>query len=98
MQTNLHKSGHPAPSTKPAHSLDTPEAFAASLPSTGYVRLPVVASICGVGKSTVWKWAASGRFPRPTKLSPRVSAWNVTVLRAWLADPNGWQAANAEVL
>lgn len=96
MQTNLQKSGHPAPSTNSAHSHATPEAFTASLPSTGYVRLPVVAGICGVGKSTVWKWAANGRFPRPTKLSPRVSAWSVADLRDWLADPAGWSSANAE--
>ena len=77
-----------APS-KPVH-----ETYTAALPATGFVRLPMVAGVCGLGKSTVWKWCADGRFPRPVKLSPRVSAWPVAQVRAWLADPAGWQASH----
>ncbi|QBR40559.1 AlpA family phage regulatory protein [Kerstersia gyiorum] len=71
-----------------------PEVYAAALPTTGYVRLPMVASVCGLAKSTVWKWVSQGRFPAPVKLSTHVSAWNVSALRDWLADPQAWQAAN----
>ncbi|UHL65571.1 AlpA family phage regulatory protein [Paralcaligenes sp. KSB-10] len=63
----------------------------ANLPATGYVRLPTVAAVCGIGKSTVWEWCRKGRFPAPIKLSMRVSAWSVDDVRAWLADPNGWR-------
>lgn len=62
-----------------------------TLPSHGYVRLPVVVGVCGIARSTVWAWAAQGRFPKPVKLSPRVSAWAVIELQEWLADPAGWR-------
>lgn len=70
------------------------ETFTAALPATGYVRLPVASAVCGLAKSTIWAWAAQGRFPKPVKLSPRVSAWAVAEVRAWLADPAAWQAAH----
>ncbi|OZI43190.1 helix-turn-helix transcriptional regulator [Bordetella genomosp. 4] len=92
MQAAIIKPGRSAPSIKPGPSTET---YTAALPATGYVRLPVVAAVCGLAKSTVWKWCAEGRLPKPLKLSPRVSAWPVSDIRAWLADPAGWQAANA---
>lgn len=75
----------------------TETTVAATLPGTGYVRLPTVALVSGLAKSTVWKWAGDGRFPKPIKLSHRVSAWRVTDIRSWLSDPVGWQAANTGV-
>lgn len=98
MHTALKKPLRTAPSTKQLHVPVVSETFAATLPGTGYVRLPTVVGVSGLAKSTIWKWVSEGRFPKPTKLSPRVSAWPVSEVRAWLADPNGWQAANAEVL
>ena len=70
------------------------EVCTAALPASGFVRLPTVAIVCGIAQSTVWKWCADGRFPKPVKLSPRASAWPVAEVRAWIADPIGWQAAN----
>jgi predicted DNA-binding transcriptional regulator AlpA len=77
-----------------APSKPVQETYTAALPATGFVRLPIVTSVCGLAKSTVWKWCADGRFPKPVKLSPRVSAWPVAQVRAWLADPAAWQASN----
>ena len=34
-----------------------------------------VAQQLGVGKSTIWRWCKQGTFPRPIKLSERVSRW-----------------------
>ncbi len=34
---------------------------------------------------TLWRKVKAGTFPRPTKLSERVTAWNVGEVRAWLA-------------
>jgi len=67
-----------------------------ALPATGFVRLPTVAAVAGIGRSTIWKWCAQGRMPAPVKLSPRVSAWPVAALREWLADPAGWQEAQVQ--
>ena len=71
-------------------SLDTP----LQLPAVGYIRLPVVCAVTGLGRSTVWAWVRKRRFPAPIKLSARASAWNVDDLRIWLADPVAWQAEN----
>lgn len=66
-----------------------------SLPETGFLRLsqiigdpnaePPIASIIPVSKSTWWAGVASGRFPKPVKLGPRVTAWRVEDIRALIA-------------
>ncbi|WP_415405883.1 helix-turn-helix transcriptional regulator [Sulfurovum sp. CS9] len=40
-----------------------------------FLRLPQVAEMLGVSKSTVWLYAREGKLPKATKLSPRVSVW-----------------------
>lgn len=91
MPATTFKSGRTAPSNKPVHNTET---YAAALPSTGYIRLPIASAVSGVAKSTIWAWSAQGKFPKPVKLSPRVSAWSVNDIRSWLADPLAWQKAN----
>lgn len=34
---------------------------------------------------TLWRKVKAGTFPKPIKLSERVTAWNVGSVRAWLA-------------
>ncbi len=34
---------------------------------------------------TLWRMVKSGKFPKPTKLSTRVTAWQVGQVRAWMA-------------
>lgn len=34
---------------------------------------------------TLWRKVRAGTFPKPIKLSERVTAWNVGAIRAWLA-------------
>jgi prophage regulatory protein len=51
---------------------------------TGFLRL---SSIIGPGKpipvskSTWWEGVKSGRFPKPVKLGPRITAWRVEDIR-----------------
>jgi len=33
---------------------------------------------------TLWRKVAAGTFPKPIKLSERVTAWNVGTVRAWM--------------
>lgn len=57
------------------------------LPETGYLRLwqiigkprsnPPIPAVIPVSKSTWWAGVRSGRFPRPVKLGPRITAWRV---------------------
>jgi len=39
------------------------------------LRLPQVAEMLSVSKSTVWLYSRNGTLPKPTKLSPRVTVW-----------------------
>ena len=57
------------------------------LPSEGFVRLPVVVKVLGIGKTTWWVGIKEGRFPQPVKLGPRTTAWRVEDIRALIANP-----------
>ena len=56
-----------------------------SLPEVGYVRLPTVLSVIPISKSTWWTWVASGKAPKPLKLSPGVTVWRAEDIRELLA-------------
>lgn len=65
--------------------------MANNLPTAGFLRLshiigdssaePPIPAIIPVGKSTWWAGVKSGRFPKPVKLGPRVTAWPVESIR-----------------
>jgi len=52
-----------------------------TLPTAGYVRLPVVLAVYPVSKSTWWEGVRNGRFPKPVKLTRRTTAWRVEDIR-----------------
>jgi prophage regulatory protein len=59
-----------------------------SLPKEGFVRLKSIIAPLGpipVGKSTWWTGVKDGRYPRPVKLGPRITAWRVEDIRALMA-------------
>ena len=58
----------------------------ATLPTEGFVRPKVLHKVLGIGLNTLWDWQASGKFPRGTKLSQRVTVWNVADVRRWMAE------------
>ena len=55
------------------------------VPQSGYMRIkqilvdlkadPPVNPIVPVSKSTWWDGVKSGRFPKPVKISPRITVW-----------------------
>lgn len=53
-----------------------------SIPHDGFMRLPHVLAVIPVGRSTWWAGVQSGRFPKPVKLGPRITAWRATDIRA----------------
>jgi prophage regulatory protein len=65
------------------------------LPETGFLRLPQIIGdpkaeppippIIPVKKSCWWAGVKAGRFPKPVKLGPRVTAWKVEDIRALIA-------------
>jgi predicted DNA-binding transcriptional regulator AlpA len=55
------------------------------LPATGFLRLNGVLAPGGpipVSKSTWWAGVKTGRYPKPVKLGPRITAWRVEDIRA----------------
>ena len=74
--------------TKASHSIGV-------LPKSGYVRLaqlipcslePEKAAVLPVGAATVWRWVKAGTFPKPLKLSKRITVWPVGDIKKWLSD------------
>lgn len=69
-----------------------------ALPSAGYVRLkqiigdqkavPPVPAIIPVAASTWWAGIKTGRYPKPVKLSPKVTCWRAEDIRK-LLEPAG---------
>jgi len=54
------------------------------LPVTGFMRLVSILAPRGpipVSKSTWWAGVKSGRYPKPVKLGPRITAWRVEDIR-----------------
>lgn len=62
-----------------------------ALPESGFVRLPEILgdpkaeppipARVPVGKTTWWDGVRSGRYPKPVKLGPRITAWRVEDIR-----------------
>lgn len=55
------------------------------LPDSAFVRLPVVAALKACSTATVWRMVRRGDLPAPKKISARIAAWNVGLLRKALA-------------
>ena len=56
-----------------------------SLPVTGFLRLRQIIGPTGlipISKSTWWQGIREGRYPRPVKLGPRISAWRAEDIKA----------------
>ncbi len=51
------------------------------LPQEGFVRLPQVLHVLGIGKTSFWEGIKTGRFPAPVKLGPRTAVWRVEDIR-----------------
>ena len=68
--------------------LETDSSICPQLPPTGFVRLPGILAPSGpipVSKSTWWAGIKNGRYPKPVKLGPRITAWRVEDIRALIA-------------
>jgi predicted DNA-binding transcriptional regulator AlpA len=55
-----------------------------TLPNTGFLRLSSILAPNGpipVSRSTWWAGVKDGRYPKPVKLGPRITAWRVEDIR-----------------
>jgi len=64
-----------------------------NLPATGFMRQPQVLEVVPFSSATLWRKCNAGQFPKPVKLSERVTAWKVGDVRQFLAT----MATGAEV-
>lgn len=55
------------------------------LPDSASVRQPVVQALYACSPASIWRGVKAGRIPKPRKLSPRTTCWNVGELKAALA-------------
>ena len=53
-------------------------------PATRFLRISEVQARTGLGRSTIYRWAAEGRFPRPVRLGGRVARWVEAEVDEWL--------------
>ena len=52
------------------------------LPETGLLRIKQVLRFVPVSRSNWWAGVKEGRFPKPLKLSQRVTVWKASEIRA----------------
>lgn len=48
------------------------------------IRLPEVKHRVGLGRSTIYRWIAEGRFPKPVQLGSYAVAWAEDELDRWV--------------
>ncbi|MCX7099627.1 MAG: AlpA family phage regulatory protein [Methylococcales bacterium] len=48
------------------------------------LRVSTLAPRLGISKSTIWRLVREGKFPKPIKLSDKVTVWKADAVLAWL--------------
>ena len=49
-----------------------------------FIRKPAVSELVGVSAQTLWRWSKAGKFPKPIRLTERVTVWAEQDVLAWL--------------
>jgi predicted DNA-binding transcriptional regulator AlpA len=49
--------------------------------------------ILPVSVPTIWRWVAEGNFPKPIKLGPKTTVWNLDEIEVFLAQRAGGATA-----
>lgn len=52
---------------------------------TRLIRLKEVQHRVGLGRSTIYRWMAEGKFPRPVQLGGYAVAWAEDEIEIWIA-------------
>lgn len=55
-----------------------------SFPESGNVRIKNVAQFLSVSEATVWRRAKDPDFPKPIKLTPRITVFDAKEIRNWV--------------
>ena len=54
-----------------------------SIPPRAFIRQKLLMQLVPFSPATLWRKVGSGDFPKPVKLSERVTGWRVEDVRAW---------------
>lgn len=49
------------------------------------LRRKEVETLCGISRSTIYRWCSENRFPQSYRLGPKAVAWNANEIENWLA-------------
>lgn len=61
-----------------------------NLPASGFIRQSkLIPAVVPFSSATLWRKCKAGLFPKPVKLSERVTAWRVGDVRAFLDAQQG---------
>ncbi len=50
---------------------------------SNFLRITEVMKKTGIAKSTIWLWVKEKKFPKPIKLSPRITVWDEDSINEW---------------
>lgn len=51
---------------------------------SNFLRITEVMKKTGIAKSTIWLWVSESKFPKPIKLSPRITIWEEEKIEGWM--------------
>jgi prophage regulatory protein len=51
-----------------------------------YIRIKELATMLGIGRSTIYKLIQNDKFPKQIKLTERTSVWRLSVINEWIKD------------
>jgi predicted DNA-binding transcriptional regulator AlpA len=93
MSSKLTAHKTPVASSIPALKATIHQSVFDALPDSAYIResqlvqspkRPDTPAPLPFSAPTLWRKVKAGTFPKPIKLSERVTAWNVGTVRAWM--------------
>ncbi len=53
---------------------------------SNFLRIKDVMKKTGIARSTIWLWVKEGKFPKPIKLSPRITVWEESKVQEWMRE------------
>lgn len=56
-----------------------------------FLTLAEVRARVKLGRTTIYRWIADGRFPKQVFLAPQVVRWRQSAIDRWMEDPATWR-------
>jgi len=56
------------------------------------LRTLIEEQIVPFSAATLWRLVKTGRFPRPVKVTPQITAWRLSDVQEWASDPTAYRS------